>query len=473
MSQKNETTILVLSLLITIAVATGVWWVINQLGNKTNSVKPPGNPSPTTPGLLSGNQSLEERISFGEKNLIPKLVSPQKRAGIEAIASGNFKSAVTNLEAALKANQNDPEALIFLNNARIGNQKSYTIAVIAPIGSNPNGSLEILRGVAQAQNEINQAGGIKGIPLKVAIANYDENPENAQQIATALVKKTEVLGVVGPFSSDMSLAAGTVFQSGQLVAISPISTSVKLSSFSPYFFRTVPSDYVAARALANYMVNKLQRQNAVVFFNSQSAYSQSLKAEFVTAVSLSGGQVESEFDLSKSDFSAAQSVAEARKQGVQVLMLAANTDTLDKALQVVQVNGKQLNLLAGDDVYTKKTLEVGGEAAVGMVVAVPWHIGNSKSDFPRTSKQLWNADVNWRTALSYDATRALIAALDRNPTRTGVQQALSSSDFSTTGASGVIRFLPSGDRNATVQLVKIVPGNRSKTGYDFVPVPQQ
>ncbi|MEY2913175.1 MAG: hypothetical protein RLZZ184_2484, partial [Cyanobacteriota bacterium] len=40
----------------------------------------------------------------------------------------------------------------------------------------------------------------------------------------------------------------------------------------------------------------------------------------------------------------------------------------------------------------------------------------------------------------------------------------------TSGAAGSIRFLPSGDRNTPVQLVKIVRGNRSRTGYDFEPV---
>ncbi|BAY04808.1 hypothetical protein ACOWPH_07815 [Anabaena sp. PCC 7938] len=152
-------------------------------------------------------------------------------------------------------------------------------------------------------------------------------------------------------------------------------------------------------------------------------------------------------------------------------MLATNTDTLDKALQVVQVNQKRLSVLGGDDVYTVITLEVGREQATGMVVAVPWHIdGDSKSDFPQKSRQLWGGDVSWRTALAYDATKAFIAALEINPTRSGIQQALLSSDFSATGASGAIRFLQSGDRNAPVQLVKIVPGNRSRTGYDFEPI---
>ncbi|MDZ7964052.1 MAG: ABC transporter substrate-binding protein [Nostoc sp. DedSLP03] len=464
MSQKNETTILALALLLTAGiVGGGFWWFSNngaKIGNNILPNQQPGN-----------NSSLQDRISFGEKSFTLGDISAAKKEGVQAIAAKSYDKAIANFTAALKLNRNDPETLIFLNNARIASSKSYTIVASVPFGTDPNVALEILRGIAQAQNQVNSSGGIKGVPLRVGIANDDDNPEISKQIASTLVSNSEVLGVVGPNTSDSTLAAGTIYTSGQLVAISPTSTSVKISNFSRYVFRTVPSDFMAARTLANYMVRTLQKKNAVVFFNSQSNYSQSLKSEFVSSVSLEGGQVASEFDLSKADFSAAKSIEQATKQGAEVLMLAANAETLDKALQVIQINQKKLTLLAGDDVYTAKTLEIGREQAVGMVLAVPWHIdSNPKSDFPQKSRQLWGADVSWRSALSYDATVALIAALERNPTRDGVQQALLSSDFSATGASGTIRFLASGDRNASVQLVKIVPGSRSRTGYDFEPV---
>ncbi|MDZ8065022.1 MAG: ABC transporter substrate-binding protein [Nostoc sp. DedQUE08] len=464
MSQKNETKILALTLLLTVGiVGGGFWWFTNngvKIGNTNIQNQQPGN-----------NSSLQERISFGEKSFTPGDISAVKKEGVQAIAAKSYDKAIANFTDALKLNRNDPETLIFLNNARIGSSKSYTIMASVPFGTDPNAALEILRGIAQAQNEINTSGGVKGVPLRVGIANDDDNPEIAKQIASNLVSNSEVLGVVGPNTSDSTLAAGTIYTSGQLVAISPTSTSVKISNFSRYVFRTVPSDFMAARTLANYMVRTLQKKNAVVFFNSQSNYSQSLKSEFVSSVSLEGGQVSSEFDLSQVGFSAVKSLDQATKQGAEVLMLAANTETLDKALQVIQINQKKLTLLAGDDVYTAKTLEIGREQAVGMVLAVPWHIdGAPKSDFPQKSRQLWGGDVSWRSALSYDATVALIEALKRNPTRSGVQQALLSSDFSATGASGTIRFLASGDRNAPVQLVKIVPGSRSRTGYDFEPV---
>lgn len=464
MSQKNETKILALALLLTVGiVGGGAWWFTNGFGAKIGNTIVPGSEA-------GNNLSLQDRISFGDKTLTPGAVSAEKKEGVQAIAAKSYDKAIANFTDALKLNPNDPETLIFLNNARI-RSKSYTIVASVPFGTDPNTSLELLRGIAQAQNQVNSSGGIKGVPLRVGIANDDDNPEIAKQIASNLVTNSEILGVVGPNTSDSTLAAGTIYNSGQLVAISPTSTSVKISNFSRYVFRTVPSDFMAARSLANYMVRTLQKKNAVVFFNSQSNYSQSLKSEFVSSVSLEGGQVSSEFDLSKADFSAAKSVEQATKQGAEVLMLAANTETLDKALQVVQINQKRLTLLAGDDVYTAKTLEIGREQAVGMVLAVSWHIdGDRKSDFPQKSRRLWGADVSWRSALSYDATVALIAALKLNPTRSGVQQALTSSDFSTTGASGTIRFLASGDRNAPVQLVKIVPGSRSGTGYDFEPV---
>lgn len=474
MSQKNETAVLVLSLLFTIGLAgAGIWWLTSRGGITPGGLSPENQTfsKPPTGNSPESEQAIQQRLSTGKKLLIPDGATTTKQAAVQAIASGNYNAAISDLEASLKTNRNDPEALIYLNNARIGNQKSYTIAVAVPIGADLNGAQEILRGVAQAQNEVNQSGGIKGTPLKVLIANDDDNPKIASQIASALANNSEVLGVIGHFSSDATLAASKIYQQNQLVAISPISTSVQLSGIGSNIFRTVPSDRFAANSLSRYMLTKLQKKKAAVFFNSASNYSKSLKSEFTTALYGDGGQVVSEFDFAKGNFNATESFKSAIAQGAEVIMLAADTATLDQALQVVQVNAKRLPLLAGDDVYTAKTLQIGGAGAVNMVLAVPWHIlADPQSSFPQTSKQLWNAEVSWRTALAYDAAIALIAGLGRNPTRTGIQQALSAPDFSAQGASGPIRFLPSGDRNRAVQLVIVKPGTRTSYGYDFVPI---
>lgn len=425
----------------------------------------------TPPQPVESSDRVQERISYGEKYLF-STVTKEKDTGIEAIAKAEYDKAISALQADRNNNPNDPETLIYLNNAKINNQEPYTIAVSVPIGTDPNSSSEILRGIAQAQDEINQGGGIKDKRLKVAIANDDDAPEIAQQVAKALVKDSKVLGVVGHIASDATLKAGSIYD-GKIVAISPTSTSIKLTNFSPYIFRTVPSDSVAAKELATYMIGEMRKKNAVVFFNSQSAYSQSLSSEFTASVKSLGGKVLNEFDLSNPSFNATNHVKEAIKQGAEVLMLAPNRSVLDKALQIAEANhkSKRLSLLGGDDVYAPEVLK-GKQTVAGMVVAVPWDIGNNQSsNFAVESKKLWgNYDVNWRTAMSYDATKALIAAIERNPTRHGVQQVLAGSDFSAEGASGNIGFFEGDRLDAKIQLVKVVPAANSSNGYDFVPI---
>jgi branched-chain amino acid transport system substrate-binding protein len=464
MSQKNETVTLLLALLITlIFFGAGGWWLYNRFQGKDN---------PTNlPELGQKSVSAQARFSQGENLLIVEGASFDKQAAIQALGKGDFQQAVYLLEKSLQTNRNDPEALIYLNNARIGEAKSYTIAVSVPIGSNVNTALEVLRGVAQSQNQINQSGGINGIPLKVLIADDADNPEIAAQIAQKLAADNSILGVVGHTSSDTSLAAAAIYQKAGLVMISPISTSVKLSNFGDYIFRSVPSDFVAARALAESSLQKIPNVKAVVFFNSQSGYSQSLKSEFTTALGLGGGQVVSEFDLSSLTFTPSKSLQQAQQEGANLIALLGDSGTLDKALQVVQINGQKLPIVAGDDVYSPKTLDVGGKNALGMIVAVAWHLAaNPNSPFVNNSRQLWQGDVNWRTATAYDATQALIAGIKAESSREGVQQALRSSDFSVPGATNPVRFLPSGDRNQSVQLVVVEPGSRSSFGMDFVPI---
>ncbi|MDJ0636636.1 MAG: bifunctional serine/threonine-protein kinase/ABC transporter substrate-binding protein [Xenococcaceae cyanobacterium MO_188.B29] len=441
------------------------WWWRNKDLTQVSQ-----NP-PTSDNSAQSKSSLSQRFSQGEKLLISQPTTLEKELAVTAFRQRDYHNAESLFSASLKQNTNDPEALIYLNNARIGAEKSYIIAVSIPIGSDLNGAKEMLRGVAQAQNQVNQAGGIKGIPLKVQIINDDNNPEVAKQVAQTLSDNPEILGVIGHYASNVTLATASIYQSGELVTISPISTSVKISKLSPYLFRTVPSDYIAGRGLAEYMLEEMKQQKVVVFYNSQSNYSQSLKSEFVTAVALGGGYIVGEFDLSNANFSAVNSLKQAMDKGAEVLMLAANTGTLDKALQVIQVNDRQLGLLGGDDVYTRKTLEIAGELAEDMVLAIPWHIqSNSDDEFSQVARKLWGGDVNWRTAMAYDATTALIAAIDRSPSRIGVQEVLSNHNFSTPGANSQIRFSPSGDRIQGIELVKIQASNRNSFDYEFAPI---
>ncbi|NJN75007.1 MAG: ABC transporter substrate-binding protein [Synechococcaceae cyanobacterium RL_1_2] len=475
MNQKKDTLILLISLMLTLGIlGLGAWWLWGrngQFGFNGGGSNEKGTPT----GEIDPHQPVDSLISGGDRLLVGTKVSREKTQAVAALMTGDYDTAVINLEAALSQNPNDPEGLIYLNNARIGAKKAYAIAVAVPIGNDLDGSQEILRGIAQAQEEINnQQGGINNIPLKVFIANDNNDSVLAQKLAKAFAKQPEILGVVGHWASDVSLATGEIYEAEKLVAISPISTSVKISSLGDYIFRTVPSDRFAGSALSRYQVQTLRKKATGIFYNSQSNYSRSLKDEFTTALFGDGGNVVGEYDLGDPNFNAANAINEAIAGGAEVLMLATNTGTLDQTLQVIQVNDGKLNLLAGDDAYAPKILQIGGRDAIGLVVAIPWHVLAHQDElFTQTSRQLWGGDVSWRTAMAYDAAKSLIMAISMNPNpdRATVQASLANPGFRAQGASGDVRFLPSGDRHQAVQLVEVQPGTRSGFGFDFVPVP--
>ena len=108
MTQKKETTILVLALLITAGLlGAGFWWFKSQSGVNVGGLVSPKNNSEGSP----------ERISLGDKILIVADTNSSKQAGVEAFAKKDFQTAKAQFQASLQQNRNDPEALIYLNNA--------------------------------------------------------------------------------------------------------------------------------------------------------------------------------------------------------------------------------------------------------------------------------------------------------------------------------------------------------------------
>ena len=133
-----------------------------------------------------------------------------KEKGIKAFSNGKFDEAIKHLRNSLRKHKNDPEALIYLNNtiaeqnAALNTGQKLKIAVSVPISMESNVALEVLRGVAQAQSELNCTleeisraveqtqsnlncrGGIQGKLLQIAIANDEDNPA----IVERLVRET-------------------------------------------------------------------------------------------------------------------------------------------------------------------------------------------------------------------------------------------------------------------------------------------
>jgi branched-chain amino acid transport system substrate-binding protein len=469
MTKKNETPILLLTLLITVGLLGGcLWWLSQQFPQlsclfNSASCQAKNNPhSGDTKGMSSGGEIM-----------ILADITAAKKAGVVAFEKNNYTEAIEQFQTSLKLQKNDPETLIYLNNAKAANGNSLKIAVVVPVGGNLNVAKEILRGVAQAQNEINNAAGIQGRLLQILIANDDNNPDLAKETAKKLVADDSILAVVGHNSSEASLAAAPEYQQGSLVMISPTSKAKNLPEIGNYIFRTVPSYRLEGDILSSYTIKKLNKNKLAICDDSQAAYSQSLKDDFVAAIRQNGGKIiDTNCDFSSSNFDANSIVSEIISKGGEAILLAPSVNKLNPAIDLARTNQKKLALLGSSTLYTFQTLQEGQGNVNGLIIAVPWHpdaIGNNP--FSDTAKQLWGGEVNWRTALAYDATKAIITALKQGEiNRQDIQKNLANPNFFADGATGKIQFLPSGDRKGAAMLVRVKPGKNSGTGFDFEPL---
>ncbi len=427
----------------------------------TPSPSPTPTPSPTPPNAT--DIPLEKRFSSGDRRLFTNQVNPHADKGIDAFKAGKYEEASQHFTQAVKTVRNDPEVQIYLNNSQARKRgKSFILAAVVPVDQRSTNAEEMLRGVAQAQTQFNQQG-INGRLLEIVIVNDSNDP---QQVAQKIVNNNDILGVIGHNSSGASAKGLEAYEPAGIAMISPTSTSTSL--FGNVFFRTVPSDAKAGKSLARYAIRNNMSEVAV-FYTSTSNYSKSLKQAFVDGFQLLGSTIV--LDMSLPNFNAKNTV-EVLQNKVDGFVLFPNTNNniLNLSLQVSDANANLSNpkkLLGGDALYNPATLKYSQGGVNGLVLAVPWF---AKRDYPYTNlaAKRWGGRVSWRTATSYDATKAFTKALSGNATRNSVLLNLQKTNLSPSETSGeALQFLKSGDRNTDPLLVRVIPKSGNPDEYDF------
>ncbi|MEG4393078.1 bifunctional serine/threonine-protein kinase/ABC transporter substrate-binding protein [Microcoleus sp. BROC3] len=457
---------------------------------------------------------LPDNLSAGERILFTSSRPRLKQRGVEKFAASNSEQAFNLFKQSWHREYGkDPETLVYLNNAflEVSNAPYYTIAVAIPIcGRKPDSfallgaqAKEFLRGVAQAQTEVNlglsnasdrdfpgrgflPSQAINGKGLKVIIADDGNDERKARQRAISLVNQPEILAVVGHASSEMTMYTVDIYNNNNLVLMSPGAATEELTDEpKKFFFRTQYTSSLIARDIADYLIAKNQTQ-AAILYNQESPFSASFKEEYTTYFrDRQGGKIVCirDFDLFKTDFNAQRAIEEIQANAETAIVLVPDphvTGALDSAFEIIKLNADR-NWIAGAwMLMCPQMLEfVSGQPQKlfkKLILSVGWHPLNSPNkEFPQQARSLWGEEGNTRIASGYDAARALIKALEmqQEPSREGMQRTLSSPDFRAWGATGTIQFNSpeNGDRkNHPSDLVHIVECPKERFGLAFVPV---
>ena len=362
-------------------------------------------------------------FSQGEKKLFIEQENFYKDRGILAFQNANYLEAKQLFKKAYLAHPEDAETLIYYNNAIAYLSNNYvTLAVVIPSGKKNEISQEILKGIAQAQYLFNSQlpTSANNLFLNIVIANDNNDEKVAKIVAKEIVKDPKVIGVIGHYSSEATLAALPIYERAKITLISSTSSSDVIES--EYFFRTVITNEKIGETLANY-ASKHDLDKVVIFNNSNQIDSQELTQEFHQAFQKKGGKITKVIDLSSSldiDAEVLKAFSQDQVRGIVLF------PSLESASVVVELSHtlEQLNtsttpelknklvLLGSHSMYEHEMLVDSGKFIDNLVLAVPWFSHLIKSqNFVRDAQALWKEDISWRTATSYDAAQSFIAAI--------------------------------------------------------------
>lgn len=299
------------------------------------------------------------------------------------------------------------------------------------------------RGIDLAIEQINQEGGVRGRPLRVAMRNDKGDGTRAVSIASEFVNDPSIVAVVGHVNSGTMIAAARVYDEG-LPAVSTTASTPDLTGVSPWVFRVISSDSVNGLDLARHA--RAQGFNRAAILYENNAYGRGLAESFERNF---GGTIVAN-DPIPTDASAnfEPFVAWIAGRAPDVVFVAG---TEASGLSILREARRQRVMAAflGSDGWTGIVRDT--TLAEGAYVGAPFTPQDPRPDvqqFATNFRRRFGMAPDGNAALAYDATRLVARAIaEGGASRRGVRDWLATRTQETAfpGVTGPISFQSTGD----------------------------
>lgn len=297
-------------------------------------------------------------------------------------------------------------------------EETIKIGFAAPLtGPQAHYGAEYKNGVTLAIEDANATHPtIDGKPVKFELEAVDDqaDPKTASELAQKLVDDG-VKGVIGHFNSGTSIPASKIYSDAGIAQIAMATAPAFTTQGYKTTFRSMTSDTQQGSVMGAYVVKKLGAKN-IAIIDDRTAYGQGLADEFEKAVKAAGGKViKREYTTDKStDFAAILTAIKGLQPDV-IYYGGADAQSAPMAKQMKRL-GIKAPLVSGEMTKTPDFLKVAGKDADGTIASLaglPLDQMPKGKDYAARYKQRFNEEVATYSPYGYDATRVLIAAMQK------------------------------------------------------------
>lgn len=320
-------------------------------------------------------------------------------------------------------------------------------------------------GIELAIHEINQQGGIKGIPIRLITYDDQGSTDEVRKVINRLVQKDRVHVLIGEVESTLSLAAGEVAQALGVPMVTPLSTHPGVTEVGNFIFRVCFTDRFQGEALARFSRNRLKLKRAVIIGEAQSEYSRGLGDHFSKHYIGLSGEILGQFHYQSGGSAFEGILKQALSLEPELLFLPGYFNEVSLIMQQARKLGFQGVFLGGDGWDSEgKLFEIAGEASRGSYYSN--HFSRLDRNpmaqrFVRKYEAFVGKKPNALSAMGYDSAMVIRAALQRT---SGFQPLQIRDSISQTknhaGVSGIITLNARGDAVKPAVILKIIGRNR-------------
>lgn len=342
------------------------------------------------------------------------------------------------------------------------------IAVAFPMtGDNAEYGKSFLLAAQIKVDEWNADGGVLGRTIE--LVNYDDknSGEEAASIAQKIVSNPDIVGVLGHFSSGVSMVAAPIYEENKLIEISNTASHPDYSSIGDYIFRNnsvISSEFKVIEEIIAEDLG-LTKVGIVAIKTDWGTTSGQIAADIINNNSKLSLVAHEEVLEGSDDYSLA--IAKLKEAGAEVVISVGMYSLIAPLAKQYKAVDPEIQVIGLSNAYAQQLIELGGEAAEGIIFPVSFYADSEEEKvkkFVDAYKEKFGSEPSALAAQAYDSIGILLEAVKQNGSTEKESLRNTLNNITYPGITGETKFDDIGD--ATKQYTKLIVKDGKFVRYD-------
>jgi branched-chain amino acid transport system substrate-binding protein len=343
-----------------------------------------------------------------------------------------------------------------------GSGDTVKIAVALPMtGDNAEYGQSFLTAAQIMVEKWNNKGGVLGKQIELVTYDDKNSAEEAASIAQKIVSNKEIIGVLGHFSSGVSMTAAPTYQENKVIEISNCASHPDYSKIGNYIFRNNTVIIEEFKVVVDVVANDLNLKNVgiVAIKTDWGTTAGGIAADYVKSNNKLKLVAYEEVLETSDDYTPV--IAKLKAAGTEAVIAVGMYSLYGPLARQYKEADPNIQLLGVSNAYTQQIIQLGGSAVEGLFAPVSFFAESPDPEvmeFVGEFKKRFGMEPSALAAQAYDSIGILLEAIKQAGTldRETVRNAVNNINYP--GITGPTTFDAIGDASKTFQKVVIRNG---------------